>query len=87
MRGVANKCVADQCRDMGLKVGDTIVGREGSSDNWYEAELTLLWLGETEAMWLSRQRRGRFDTVGKWHGPQESSGWDLSDRDWEKVPA
>jgi hypothetical protein len=43
--------VADQCRALGLKVGDTIEGMVGGHGWWNTTRLTLLWLGETEAAW------------------------------------
>ncbi|MBP8789609.1 MAG: hypothetical protein KBH41_19520 [Azonexus sp.] len=76
--------VADQCRALGLKVGDTIEGTEGGNGWWNTTRLTLLYLGETEAAWrvtdLSSSR-------AEWSKPREAANWTLSCRDWRKVVA
>lgn len=74
--------VADQCRQMKLKVGDTIFGREDTAGHWHEARLTLLWLGETTAVWRQTVRSSR-DT--EWSEPAEATNWTLLYRDWKKV--
>jgi hypothetical protein len=43
--------VADECRALGLAVGDTIEGTETVNAWWQTTRLTLLWLGETHAAW------------------------------------
>jgi len=73
---------ADQTREMGLSVGDTIIGREGDDDGawWHEERLTLLWVGKSAAVFRV-QRRGK-------HGPkwtddgEEASNWTLNARKW-----
>lgn len=74
--------VADQCRKMKLKVGDTIFGREDTVGYWHEARLTLLWLGETTAVWSQTVRSIR-DT--EWSPTREATNWTLAYRDWKKV--
>lgn len=76
--------VADQCRAMGLMVGDTIEGTEGGSDWWNTTRLTLLWLGETEAVW-----RVTYSSSARphWSEPCEAVNWTLHYRDWRKIDA
>ncbi|WP_027390516.1 hypothetical protein [Chrysiogenes arsenatis] len=69
--------VADQCRALGIQVGDTI---EGIS--WHTTRLTLLWLGNEEAVW-SMTHRGSESTT--WSEPREVVNWYLTCRDWKKV--
>lgn len=69
---------ADQCRAMGLSIGDTIEGAAREST----ARLTLIWLGETEVVFRVRERIGRH---GEWSEPRESANWTLSCRDWRKL--
>ena len=75
---------ADQCRALGLQVGDTIEGRESWPGGWHEARVTLLWLGDQLAVWRVTER-GSDDQ--EWSEPHEGAGWDLSCREWRKVPA
>lgn len=72
--------LAEQSRQMGLSAGDVIHGhdRVGCEDR-----LTLLWLGETQAV-FSVQRRNSGDI--EWSAPCESSAWTLHARAWTKVP-
>jgi hypothetical protein len=73
--------VADQCRRLGLRVGDTIEGREQGPGWWNVVRLTLLWLGETEAMWRMTGR----NQIRDWSTPRETANWTLSCRDWRKI--
>jgi hypothetical protein len=76
--------VADQCRAMGLKLGDTIEGTEGGDGWWNTTRLTLLWLGKTEAAWrVTRCSNSR----PEWSEPHEAVNWTLNCRDWRKVVA
>lgn len=76
--------VADQCRALGLEIGDTIFGREECEGGcWHEAELTLLWLGDEAAVFRERERSNVFQ---EWSKPRESVDWTLECRDWRKVP-
>lgn len=68
---------ADQARSLGLVVGDTI---EGSEDD-HTARLTLLWIGESVAVWREESRLGR----GKWRDIGEEADWTLDCREWERV--
>lgn len=69
---------ADQCRAMGLSIGDTI-----ESTNWDSpARLTLIWLGETVAVFRVRERIGFY---GEWSEPRESANWTLLHRYWRKL--
>ena len=74
--------VADQCRALELKVGDTIEGTERVGDWWNTTRLTLLWIGETEAAW---QMTDRSSVRYQWSEPREATNWTLSCRDWRKV--
>jgi hypothetical protein len=78
-------CCADQARELGLKVGDTIQGRQDVGEGWSEARITLLWLGTTEAVWIVSGRTSRSRFERGWSFPYESAGWDLHCRDWKRV--
>lgn len=71
---------ADQCRELGLKVGDTIEGMETYEGGWCIEHLTLLWVGETTAVF--RQSSLNSSNPLMWTQPRESASWDLSHRDW-----
>lgn len=74
---------AQACREMGLTVGDSILGAVGSAHSvWSETKLTLLWLGESVAVWHVQNRRGGED---EWSAPEETSNWCLGFRSWRKV--
>ena len=75
--------VADQCRALGLNVGDTIEGKEGGDNWWNVTRLTLLWLGEREAVWSETHRTSKCD---EWTAPRETAGWNLCARDWKRIP-
>ena len=85
MKAAEFACYADQARELGLKVGDTIQGREDVGEGWSEARITLLWLGTTQAVWIvsGRTNCSRFERG--WSFPCESANWDLHCRDWERV--
>lgn len=68
---------------MGLSVGETIQGIEHYEGGWNEARLTLLWLGESAAVFRYTRRTRSNET---WSVPKESANWDLEHREWEKVP-
>ena len=78
--------VADQAREMGLKVGDVIVGREGGGDPvtgwWQEQRLTLLYLGEQCCVWKSEWSN---KAITEFRDDGESANWTLSCRDWYLV--
>lgn len=75
---------ADQCRALGLKVGDTIEGREEDGSYWHEARLTLLWIGEEVAVWSASTRSNFYPA---WSAPEEGDDWTLDDRDWYRITA
>ncbi len=75
---------ADQCKQMGLTVGDTITGREhGPRGIWHEARLTLLWIGRQECMWLVQERT---EAEPAWTEPEERGDWTLDCRRWRLTP-
>ena len=82
MRLAKPRCrtAAGQCRQMGLKVGDTIIGREDyNNGNWSEAKLTLLFVGKEEAVWKVMRRS---NTAPRWRTSGEDSCWTLDCRQW-----
>lgn len=77
---------ADQVRELGLSVGDVIVGRENWGNEWSDAELTLLFVGKEVAVFSERNLstvEGRM--TEKWSKPKETASWTLAYRDWVKV--
>jgi hypothetical protein len=72
---------ATQCRQIGINVGDTIIGREcfEYSNGWIDAKLTLLYRGRQVAVWHV-QRRINMDK--KWRTVGERTNWDLRYREW-----
>jgi hypothetical protein len=83
MRATPGLSRADQCRDLGLQVGDTIRWRTvWQNGYWSEAELTLFWLGNDAAVFRVRERSMR---KREWSDPHESCAWSLEFRDWRKV--
>lgn len=74
---------ADQCRQMGLLIGDIIEGTEGEGTEWENTvRLTLLWLGDDIAVWRETCFRRK---TGKWTAQKESADWKLSCRDWKRI--
>lgn len=83
MKATARLTPADQARQLGLTVGDTILGREEwPNDCWHEVRLTLLWIGRQRTVWLE-QRRWFRDT--SWTPIEEVNNWTLECRDWQPV--
>ncbi len=74
--------VVQQCKKLGVAIGDTIQGREEYCDGWSEARLTLLWIGAETAVWEVAIRDNR---QPEWQSKGEGSNWSLSCRDWRKV--
>ena len=74
--------VAEQCRAMGLAVGDTIEGRESYGNNWNEARLTVLFIGQEVAVFHERERN---DRKPNWIDQGETADWTLDCRKWKKV--
>lgn len=74
---------AAQCRELGLAVGDTLVGRETySTGAWTEAKLTLLWVGAELAVWKVQRRS---NVKPHWRVSGEQSNWTLNCRDWYQL--
>lgn len=74
---------AEQCRALGINVGDTIEGFEGSrAGYWNKTRLTLLWIGEEVAVWRVTSRSSERQ---EWSKPSEAADWTLDCREWRKV--
>lgn len=71
---------ADQCRTLGLRVGDIIEGREESGDWWGVARLKIIFFGEKVGVVRHIQR-----VSGKpeWSMEEEKSNFTLNARDWK----
>lgn len=80
-RPASSNC-ATQCRQMGLAVGDTIIGREGAGDWWCESALTIIFLGKQVAVF---KEKNRTSDNSAWKSKGESSNWTLDCRIWHKV--
>jgi len=74
--------VAEQAREMGIKVGDVIVGREGGDDWWQEQRLKLVYLGKKCCVWETEWRSNQ---EPNFRPAIEECSWDLSCRDWYKI--
>ena len=72
---------ADEARELGLKVGDIIRGKEGGNDWWNEARLTLLWIGDSVCVWRKQWRNKAGPSAG-WYDEGEAANWTLSCREW-----
>lgn len=74
---------AEQCRSLGLVVGDVIRGREGVD----ETTLTLLWLGNEVAVWhVSRTLNSEATPAHDERlAERESANWCLKYRRWDKL--
>ena len=78
-----NHNAAAACQEMGLSIGDTIIGREGGPDWWSESALTLLWLGEETAVFREAIRT---DRDPEWRlFESETASWHLNYRDWRRA--
>ena len=82
MKATVTRTSADQCRDLGIAVGDTLEGVSPSAWPGETTRITLLWLGQEMAVWQETRLIG-----GEWTPPRESAAWDLSWREWERVNA
>ena len=83
----ANPCSlpAEQARELGLTVGDTIQGREEVGEGWHEARITLLWIGTTHTAWIVSGSSSRPREGDAWSAPHEATNWDLACREWERI--
>jgi hypothetical protein len=71
---------ADQAREIGLVVGDTIEGREHHRDGtWNDARIQLVWLGETATVWRGWRRTS---SQPEWRYTGEQANWSLDCRKW-----
>ncbi len=75
--------VSMQCHQMGVSVGDTIIGRETySTGSWSESKLTLLLAAKQECVFNVMHRN---DREPRWKSHGESGNWTLAHREWFKV--
>jgi hypothetical protein len=81
MRANGFATAADQARELAMKVGDTIQGRQEIGDGWHDALITLAWLGTVNTVWIVSGRNNR----RPWSAPYESANWDLDSREWERT--
>jgi hypothetical protein len=70
---------ASQTREMGLKIGDTIIGREEYGPGWSEAKLKLIWRGASVAVFEKWSHNHYFP---EWSYQGEDSNWTLNCREW-----
>jgi hypothetical protein len=85
MKATEFATTAEQARELGLKVGDTIQGRQDFGEGWIENRITLLWLGTTQAVWIVSGRTNCSRFKSGWSCLYESTGLDLHNRDWERI--
>lgn len=71
---------AAQTREMGLKVGQTIIGRETWSGSWREDKLKLVWRGASVAVFESWVRFRH--EPNSWRYDGEKATWKLNWREW-----
>ena len=77
------RTLAQQCADLGLAVGDVIVGRETyGGGGWSDCRLTLLFVGEVKAL-FKVERRSSLEP--DWRPDGESANWCLDGRQWNRV--
>lgn len=73
---------AEQCREMGLAIGDTIQGREECGQHWSDSRLTVIFIGEDVAVFKQQTRNEDYPF---WEDCGESADWTLNCRHWHKV--
>ena len=72
---------AAQLREMGVDVGEVIVGKEVYASDWHVSKLKVLFIGQTAVVfeyWSASYHEPEFKLIG------EVSSWDLRHRDWVK---
>jgi hypothetical protein len=75
---------AHQCREMGLVVGDKIIGRETHADGtWNENHLRVDYIGVDHAVFLVYRRNNAFP---EWQYDGESCYITLNGRQWYRAP-
>lgn len=84
-----NSNTAQACREFGLNVGDTIIGREFGTGRdagkgwWGDAALTVAWIGERLAVFNVHTRDSDHP---EWVlSEKEFGSWDLTWRDWHRA--
>jgi hypothetical protein len=73
---------AQQARNLGLRVGEVIIGRKEIGTNWHEVKLELIFLGRQVCVWKVSRRT---QAARRWRSEGESAHWDLSCRTWRKL--
>lgn len=73
---------ADQCRSLGLQIGDTI---EGTDETGETARLTLQWVGDEVAVFRVTELCIGATGETEWTRPMQSADWNLSYREWRIV--
>ncbi len=74
-----------QVAELGLKIGDTIVGKETyyNETGWNECKLLLVAVTSQTAVWREWIRTNRDP---EWQErPREATGWNLEHRDWRLI--
>ena len=75
---------ADEIKSLGLKVGDTIRGKEGGNITdhtcWEEVRLTVLWIGEKQVVYRKQWRMNHHPD--EWHDEGEVANFTLSCREY-----
>ena len=85
MRANPSATSADQARELGLKVGDTIQGREEVGNYWHVARITLIWIGATTTVWIVSSRSSGAKEAAAWSRPREVTNWNPCYRNWERI--
>lgn len=73
---------AEQTRQLCIKLGETIEGTETHGEYWHTSRLTLLWRGESVAVWSVIEKSSKDDN---WSNARESASFSLAFREWRKV--
>lgn len=69
--------------EMGLVIGDRIIGRENLGPrNYVDTILCLVWRGEQVCVWRVWERHARIED---WEDFGEESNWTLETRSWRKL--
>ena len=76
----SGKTHADEIKSLGLKVGDTIMGKEGGNGWWHEVRLTVLWIGAKEVVYQKQWRANHHPDA--WHDDSETANFTLSCREY-----
>ena len=75
---------AEEAKSLGLKPGDIVRGEEESCSScmcwWHEVRLTVIWIGETQAVYRKQWRSQRHP--GEWIDHGEVANFSLSCREY-----